>query len=299
MAIIAEEYHNKYAFTMSTSIGLIRIWSLRGHSVSSKLRDKFVLITRASTDDFIRTLIALAATHLNLENEKNDGEPITEEEISKLSEEELEQISSEIIKHHTYLLKDRESQDDKKENESDQQYLQRLVAEQYDRDTQAALKALASFSTGIPTLKDLAAGVEAMINNTVGNISKSPIKVPESDLLSPKYLLPAPNPQHATNQKLDRVIETLVAQNRFNEQSVVSMERIEKRVEAWEKKSDENSTKTGQQGQLNIWIQVIVGLLALLALILSYMSYQVSLKNQNPPPVAAPASAESPQGEMK
>ncbi|MFP5263723.1 MAG: hypothetical protein ACLGJB_17725 [Blastocatellia bacterium] len=71
MPAIAEEYHNKYAFTMTVeSLGVIRVWRIQqvyGISVIKK---------RVDSEDsfngylFMQYLVSNFATHLNLENEK-------------------------------------------------------------------------------------------------------------------------------------------------------------------------------------------------------------------------------------
>jgi len=55
----------------------------------------------------MKILVSKCATHLNLENERKEGEPITAEEAERLSPEEAEHIAEEIIKHHEYLFEDR------------------------------------------------------------------------------------------------------------------------------------------------------------------------------------------------
>lgn len=314
MPLIVEEYKNRYAFSLTTeSLGQIRVWQIEGIFLISAIRRNFETRSHIDGYPFMKVLVSMYATHLNLENERKAGEPITAEETEKLSPEEAEQIAEEILKHHTYLFTDRgnpilkqvppdeqreltveisKRQIDLPRNEGElaSDYLYRLVLALSEREVSDLKAAFGSVSEIAKRIAD--------INSNFANSFKAP------DYYIPP---PPPNPQHTTNKILNSLLEQSARQNNFNEASVnsivataSSVERIEKRVESWEKKSDESLIKSGTRGRINIWIQVILGLIAVLALILSYMSYRNSLKPQIPPPqVSAPASPESPQGEVK
>jgi hypothetical protein len=313
MPAIAEDYNNYLAFTLPTeSLGPIRIWKFSGQEVIWEVEKQFRNLDSASDIEFMRVFVSFAAKHLDPEREKREGKPITADEANKLTEDELEMIAGETIKRHIYLFEDRGKTDGeqgvsekgekltsaapvlldipKEETESNVHYLRRLIVLLSEREEIAHENRLKLISK---TLEQFSASNSRIMED-----------LKESLNFTPRIIGLPPNPQHKTNEILNDVLENLVHQKEFNKASVesirgttTSVERIERRVENWEKKFDENITKSGKQSTINIWIQVIVGLLALLALIVSYMSYQVSLKNQSvEPPVTAPAPPETPQG---
>lgn len=317
MALIVEDYNNYCAFTISTeSLGPIRVWKFKAEKIVWESKLRFRMRDNLPATDFIRVFVSVAARHLNLEREKQEGEPITADEANKLTEDELEMISGETIKHHKYLFEDRGKPDHtqhtnkegkeilnisyekldipQNESESNNEYLRRLILLLSEREKIEEKRSREMMSKSFSELTDANSRISNSLIESFNNLNTY------------AFIPPPPNPQHKTNQILEDLLENSSQQSRFNEAVVNSVgttanavNRIEKWVEGWEQKFDKDSVKAERQGKLNIWIQVILGIIALLALFLAYKSYQISLKSQNPPPVAVPASPESPQGETK
>ncbi|MFP5263722.1 MAG: hypothetical protein ACLGJB_17720 [Blastocatellia bacterium] len=175
------------------------------------------------------------------------------------------------------------------EGESASHYLYRLVLALAERE-EIELKA------GAKSASELVKKISGLTTGLAESFKMPSIPV----------VLPPPNPQYKTNQILEDVRENLHHQRRFNEATANSIEltasaldRIEKRVEGWEKKFDEGSKQSGRQGKINIWIQIFLGLIALVALYYGYKAYELAVRNQNAPTVTAPATPENPPGEVK
>lgn len=305
-----EDYQNEYAFTMSVeSLGPIRVWTIDDAGL-------LILLTRKVREriegcSFMKVLVSKCATHLKPDNEREKGEKISLKEAEKLSPEETEQIAEEIIKHHEYLFVDRNTtvftqlppneqgeelcdiseknlDIPRNEEEAASDYLYRLVLALSERE-EIGRKALTE-----------------SVSKLTSNFSGLGTGFAESFKM-PSYpvILPPPNPQHTTNEILRDVLKNLDNQNEINKETAQTnevtaklVERLEKRVESWEKKFDEGSIKAGKQVRFANRVAVFFGILTLIIALLSiYLNNKPSINNQSSPQVAAPASPESPQGE--
>jgi hypothetical protein len=285
MPAIAEEYRNKYAFTMTVeSLGQIRVWSIEGILGISAIKKRVEGEDGFNGYFFMQYIVSKFATHLNQENEKEEGEEITVKEVKKLSPEEAEQIAEEIIKHHEYLFVDQnnpvytelppneegETLVDiseqklgipREEGEAASKYLYRLVLALSEREeigrkalTESVLRAANQFS------------------KLTSNFTNS-FKMPDYPVI-----LPQPNPQHITNRRLEDVLDILSAQKEVNEVTAKSINSLSLMGAKWEEDAKKSSKQASRYNVLNITIAIIALLISLLSLYIAYLSYKASLK---------------------
>jgi hypothetical protein len=295
MPAIAEDYNNYCAFTLTAeSLGPLRVWWFKAEKIVWEVIKRFRKFDSASDSDFMMVFVSTAAKHLNLEREKREGEPITAEEANKLTDDELELIAGETIKHHIYLFEDRgetvyeqgvsEKGEEltgvspskldipKEESESNVHYLRRLILLLSEREKLERERSLEVLSKSVSKWNDVSLGF--------------PNKLSESLSRMNSYVIAPPtNPQHTTNQKLEDVLEVLAGQKELNEQMVRAIEK--------------NSGESSRQVKISNTIAFLALLIALLTLLYTYFSNQRPINQVSPPQVTAPASPESPQGEMK
>jgi hypothetical protein len=160
----------------------------------------------------------------------------------------------------------------KEESESNVHYLRRLILLLSEREKLERERSLEVLSKSVSKWNDVSLGF--------------PNKLSESLSRMNSYVIAPPtNPQHTTNQKLEDVLEVLAGQKELNEQMVRAIEK--------------NSGESSRQVKISNTIAFLALLIALLTLLYTYFSNQRPINQVSPPQVTAPASPESPQGEMK
>lgn len=295
MPINKEDIINAYAFTISTeSLGPIRVWRIPVEKVFLEVIKRFRGISEVPANEFVRTLIPLAATHLNPENERQKGDPVTADEAGKLTDEELEQISLEVIKHHTYLFEDHENpmfekgedkqgrvlvgvspgklEIPKKPGESDCQYLRRLINDFSERKDRAAQK---SISKTLSRLDEENARIGRSITDSIDSIRMQSLQDPMKEMHS-SFLIP-PDPQYTTNERLNEALDILEDQREIYDATAKSIERLTELALTWEKSAKENSEQSSLQVRTSNNFAKWALIVAVVSLIVSVIGIIVSV----------------------
>lgn len=288
---------NKYAFSFeSQHIGRIRVWPATSISAVSALLDT----PRKKTPprESMLFLLSLTAAPENFESPREKGEFLSKDRLAALSDDELEKLAGEFLTHHTYLFEDArgftleaasdESDLDevksgsvdlpRREQESNVDYLRRLVEDYCKTQNEAMQKAIASFSESLSKFAPDFSALTLMNSNIGDSISKaidsmhSGFLVGKDMSLLASPILPPPNPHHTTNNILADIEDILFQQKDINVETANHIQQLSMSAQMWETEAKKSTRLTW----LSIWIAFVAALAAILALIVAYLTYRAT-----------------------
>jgi hypothetical protein len=270
MGFIQEDYQNQYAFSFeSKTLGRLRIWAIMSHAATKALSHHFQRRDE-SPRDFMLFLLSITAAQENPENPRHREEFLTLDRLSALSDEEVDAITSNFLKHHTYLFQGHKvTRNDK---ESDLEFLRRVVEGYRKTQNQATIARIDQMTAGLSKalMPDLSAITR--LNTSIGS-SLEALRNSQSSLV----LLPPSNSQHKTNDLLNEVINIVSRQNEASERTVLAIGQLAQLGESWQESALESSTAAARQVRLTNILAVIMTILTILAVVLTYLSYKAAI----------------------
>jgi hypothetical protein len=300
-----QTFENEYAFTFeSRELGRIRMWRATTRRGRSALEIHFLRREQTSRD-FMLCLLSVTASPEDAKNPRQKGEHLTSQQLSVLSDEELDEIAGQFLLHHTYFgedprrlafesvqTKDGEGVEVKLEpldlprgaEESNVDYLQRLVAAHCKAQKEATEKAMADLSEGmskimtpdISALTNMNSGISDSISRAIDSIQANFNVGQEMASFAP-HILPPKNPQHRTNDLLADIMDTLSEQKPFNAEMVRAIQALNERAE----KSEADNKALAKKSNRQMWISIAIGFIATIAtiagVVIAYWGYKALL----------------------
>lgn len=285
------DFDNLYAFTFqSEQLGSIRVWPVETTPAVSALLKRFPLPKNATAQEFIRFFLSIAATRENPVNPRDRGEALSLEQLAALSDDELNKLAQQVLKHHTYLFEDpmRVSYDEESDieghvevglepvdlprsEETDVEYLTRVVDNYCEKQQEARRKAAEQISQAISKVSwpDLSG-----LTNLNSHIAESINSLRDSSLLAIPYV---PDPQHETNSLLDELVEIVSRQNEVSERTVLAIGQLEQLGQSWQQSALESSKAAARQVRFTNILAVVMTILTILALVLTYLNYKAAI----------------------
>lgn len=270
MGFNLDTYRNQYAFTFeSETLGRIRIWAATSVPATRALRHHFPKRKGASLRDFMLFLLSITAAQENPENPRHREELLTQDQLSGLSDGELDTIAAEFLKHHNYLFEGQELA--KNDQESNAEFLRRVVEGYCKTQYEAALRHIDQMSVGLSKafLPDLSAltQLNSSIASRIDSLRNSPT-------LTVPYV---PNPQHKTNALLDDIRDISTGQKDVSAAIATAISELGTVAGRWEADAKEKAndaakkeTAAAKRARFNNIVAVIALIVAIVALVVSF-----------------------------
>lgn len=270
MGFNLQTYQNQYAFTFeSETLGPIRIWAANTHKATKAFRYHLPRSKDSSLRDFMLFFLSITAALENPENPRCREEPLTQEQLSGVSDEELETIAAEILKHHKYLFEGQNLA--RNDQEGNVGYLRRVVDGYCKVQHEAMIKGIDQMTAGFSKalIPDLSALTQ--LNSSIAN-SLDSVRRSQASLV----LRPVSDPQHKTNALLNEVVNIVSRQNEASERTVSTIGQLAQLGESWQQSALESSNTAARQVRITNILAVIMTVLTILAVILTYLSYKAA-----------------------
>ncbi len=242
MALIAEDYQNQYTFSFESQIlGRIRVWAAKSLKAQRSLRYRLPSREKESARDYMLFLLSVTAAPENPDNPRHQEATLSVEQLSHLSDNELEEIAGLFLMHHKYLFEDpgryscqdagsgmveikNESLDfPRTEGESNVTYLKRLVENYCYLQTEATQKAMAGISETLSkvSVPDFSALTEMNSHmsdslNEAMDAMRASYRVGQEMASFAPGLVALPTPQQTTNNILGDIASVLFQQKDIN-----------------------------------------------------------------------------------